>query len=99
MTSPWVWGPKQETPFQNTKKMLSEDTTLVYFDPCKESELAVDPSPTGLGLMLSQQQEGMGWAPVTYASRALTETEQRYSHIENEALPEFWKALETWLLD
>ena len=68
MSSPWVWGPEQKSAFQNTKKALSEDTTLVYFDPHKESELAVNASHTGLSAVLSQQQECGRWAPVAYAS-------------------------------
>ena len=83
-------GPEQETAFQNTKKVLSEETTLVYFDSRRESALAVDASPTGLVAVLSQQQQDGEWAPVAYASRDLTETEQRYSHIEKEAIAIHW---------
>ena len=89
-TSPWVWVSKQEQAFQKTKAALSENTTLMYFDPRKESELAVDSSPTGLEAVLSQRQECGNWAPVAYASRTLTPTEQQYSHIEKEAIAVHW---------
>ena len=45
--SPWIWGPDQEQAFQKTKAVLSENTTLMYFDPRKESELVVAPAPQG----------------------------------------------------
>ena len=62
----------------------------MYFDPHKDSELAVDAIPTGLGAILSQRQECGNWAPVAYAIRTLMPTEQRYSHIEKEAITMHW---------
>ena len=86
----WEWGPTQEDAFQVTKTALSADTTLVYFNPLHATVLAVDANPTGLGAVLSQQQADGEWAPVAYASRALTDTEQRYSQIEREVIAIHW---------
>ena len=50
---PWVWGEVQEKAFQDTKAALSEDTSLVYFNPHRESELSV--AASDLGAFLSQK--------------------------------------------
>ena len=54
---------------------------LAYFDQSKTSTIQSDASKKGLGAVLLQDNK-----PVIYASRALTETEQRYSNIERELL-------------
>ena len=54
---------------------------LKYFDSCKPTEGSRDASSQGLGFVLTQEDH-----PVTYASRALTPAEQRYSQIEKELL-------------
>ena len=41
------------------------------------------------GCVLLQQEE-KHWRPVIYASRSLSETEQRYTHVEKEALAVTW---------
>ncbi|XP_069075287.1 uncharacterized protein [Pleurodeles waltl] len=45
--SPWVWGEAQETTFRNTKKALSADTMLAFFDRRRDSQLSVNASPPG----------------------------------------------------
>ena len=52
-----------------------------YFDSSKPTEGSGDASSQGLGFVLTQEDP-----PVTYASRALTQAEQRYSQIEKELL-------------
>lgn len=61
--------------------MICEDALLRYYNPDQETTIECDASSTGLGATL--KQEG---APITYASRALTKTEQNYSQIEKELL-------------
>ena len=51
------------------------------FDSSKPTEGSGDASSQGLGFVLTQEDH-----PVTYASRALTQAEQRYSQIEKELL-------------
>ena len=51
--------------------------------------MITDASPVGLGAVLVQEQGGV-WTPVCYASRSLTECEQRYSQTEKEALGVVW---------
>ena len=59
---------------------------LRYFDPRAETVIQADASLKGLGAVLLQHGQ-----PVCYASKALTETEQRYSNIERETLALVWR--------
>ena len=52
-----------------------------FFDPNKKVTIQADASSTGLGACLLQDR-----GAVTYASRALSETEQRWFQIEKELL-------------
>ena len=54
---------------------------LTYFDKTKKHTIQCDSSKRGLGAVILQESK-----PVMYMSRALTETEQRYSNIERELL-------------
>ena len=54
---------------------------MAYFDKDKDHIIQTDASKTRLGAVLLQEGQ-----PVVYASRALTETEKRYSNIERELL-------------
>ena len=73
----WHWNEQQETSFQKLKTMATNTPILQYFDPNKTLTLNVDASSKGLGAVLIQNQK-----PVAYASRALTEPQQRYPQIE-----------------
>ncbi|CAC5405119.1 unnamed protein product [Mytilus coruscus] len=55
-----------------------------------ETHVIVDASPVGLGAILSQKQSDGNFRPVTFASRTLTDVEQRYSQTEREALAVVW---------
>ena len=54
---------------------------LAYFDKTKKHTIQCDASKKGLSAVLLQESK-----PVMHMSRALTETEQRYSNIERELL-------------
>ena len=54
---------------------------LIYFDKTKKHTIQCNASKKELGAVLLQESK-----PVMYLSRALTETEQRYSNIERELL-------------
>ena len=54
---------------------------LAYFDKTKKHTIQCDASKKGLGAVLLQEPK-----PVMYVTRALTETEQRYSNTERELL-------------
>ena len=95
----WVWGPSQKQAFQQTKDELSKLTTLTHYDLEATTKVSADASSFGLGAVLLQQSQGH-WKPVAYASRSLTDTEQRYAQIEKEALATTWacEKFSTYLL-
>ena len=78
---PWVWSSEQDKAFDTIKQLATQSPVLAYYDPEAELVLQCDASQYGLGAALLQNG-----CPVTYASRALTETEKRYAQIEKEAL-------------
>ena len=83
------WGTEQEKAFQTLKDDLAKATELAYFDPQAPTKIIADASPVGLGAVLIQTQAGVE-KPIYYASRSLTDVEQRYSQTEKEALALVW---------
>ena len=81
----WMWTYEQENSFKTLKDLLTSDTIMAYFNPAKETALWVDASPVGLEAILSQENK-----IVSYASRAFSPTEQRYSQTECECLAVVW---------
>lgn len=87
----WIWEPPQEEAFIAIKKELSQPTTLAIYDPDLPTKISSDASAYGLGAVLMQRRNSeQEWKPVAYASRFMSETEQRYSQIEKEALGIVW---------
>lgn len=85
----WIWSSAQQNAFDQLKNDLTSPPVLTLYDPNKELKLSADASSYGLGAVLLQK-EGEQWRPVAYASRSMTETEQRYAQVEKEALGLTW---------
>ena len=85
----WMWTPAQDKAFQEIKEEVTSTRVLALYDLNRESKVSADASSYGLGGALLQLH-GEHWRPVAFASRALTETESRYSQIEKEALALTW---------
>ena len=77
----WQWTQEQKRAFQSLKVAVTQAPVLKYFSLEAQTEGQDDASQKGLGFVLMQEGQ-----PVTYASRALTPAEQRYSQIEKELL-------------
>ena len=77
----WAWESEQQDAFKAIKQIITTFPVLAYFDKTKKHTIQYDASKKGLGAVLLQESK-----PVMYVSRALTETEQRYSNIEWELL-------------
>lgn len=77
----WTWSESQHTAFESVKNLITQSPTLAYYSPEKELILENDACEYGLGSAILQDGK-----PVAFASRSLSETEQRYAPIEKEML-------------
>ena len=77
----WVWQPEHQNCFDKLKDACSSKPTLAYYDVKKPVKISCDSSQHGLGAVCLQENK-----PVAYASRSLSDTEQRYAQIEKELL-------------
>lgn len=82
----FVWESHHQKAFDLLKTEVTQNSVLSYYDPHKALELHCDASMRGLGTVLLQPDENGNMKPVSYASKSLTETEQRYACIERELL-------------
>ena len=80
------WGGKEQRSFREQKEAISKSETVEYFDVNLDTELIVDASPIGIAGILTQRGSDDRVRIIEYASRPLTETEQRYSQTEREML-------------
>ena len=74
----WTWGPSQEKSFSDIKSEMTNSSCLIHFDVNKETVILADASSYGVGAVLRQHDKGF-LKPVDYASRSMSETEQRYA--------------------
>ena len=77
----YSWNTTYQVTFDKLKSLVCEDTTLRYFNMKKPVTIQVNASSKGLGAVLIQDD-----GPVTFASKALTPTEQCYANNERELL-------------
>ena len=81
----WQWGPYQRRAFQQLKEALCPAPVLLFPDPKLPYTVVTDASGTAAGGVLMQDQDqGDGFQPLTFLSRRLKPTEQRYSAYERE---------------
>ena len=77
------WAPRC---IWQVKYVLTSSEVLAFYNSNAETKLIVDVfSGIGLGAILCQKQDDDSFRPVSCASRALDDVEQRYSQIEREA--------------
>ncbi|CAB4031804.1 Hypothetical predicted protein [Paramuricea clavata] len=81
----WQWQAEQENALKKLQHELTNDPVMAYFDPSKPTTVIVDASPPGLGALLTQEGR-----VISYASRALSSVESRYSQTEREILAVIW---------
>ena len=75
------WSETHDAAFE-TLKALTSTHCMSYFDKHKDTDVTVDASPVGISAILSQKSlhgNSDHQHTIAYASRALTETEKRYS--------------------
>ena len=89
--TPWCWHEDHAHIFKGLKSIITDDCCLQYYDTSQPVEVHCDASLRGTGACLMQprvagETSEVMYAPVAYASKALTPTEQRYSNLERELL-------------
>ena len=81
----WSWNKKQEVAFTTLKQMLSTETVLAHFDPSLPIGVSCDASSVGIGAVFHRFPDESE-RPITNVSKTLSETQQKYSQIQKEAL-------------
>ena len=88
----YTWNGTHEEALNKLKNALTTKA-MAYFDPNLRSEVTVDASPVGLGLVFAQYDQTDPENTrqiIQYASKSLSDVESRYSQIEKEALGVVW---------
>lgn len=85
----FVWSHSADKAFHSLKQAISGKSVLVLFNPTLDVVLTTDSSGYGVGGVLSHIIDGVEM-PICFASRKLTQCEQRYSTGEREALACVW---------
>ena len=80
------WEHKPEKAFQSLKDAITTAPVLAHYSLTAETKVVVDASPWAIGAVLLQKQADDSYRPIAYGSRSLTDVEQKYGHIEKEAL-------------
>ena len=86
----FFWGDEQQTAFEQFKTILTTAPLFLHFpDPSVPFLLSTDASLTRIAGILKQETP-TGLKICYYKSRLLSDTEQRYSATEREALAIYW---------
>ena len=94
MRNQWAWGESQRAAFKEIKEILTTSLVLALFDQTQETVVSADASSYGLGAVLLQRQPDGELKPISYVSRSLKPTEQRYAQIEKE-----WNSMSTRIIN
>ena len=94
------WSKNCEESFNEIKKELSSETSLVHFNPKLRIKLATDASREGIGGVLKHIFPDKTERPICFVSRTLTKAEKNYATIHLEALAIYWsvKKLHQYLM-
>ena len=83
----WSWTSECQSAFETLRTSLTSKSCIAYYDPTKETTIYTDASPVGISAVIIQNTPNKkDHKLISYSSRALTQTEQRYSQIERECL-------------
>ena len=86
----WCWNTAQQKAFDSIEKELSRPPILIHYNNNNETTVSADASSFSLGAVIYQKQSDGQWRPIAYQPQLMTPTEQRYTHINKEALAITW---------
>ena len=81
-----VWTDEATEAVTETKRALLDACHRFAWDPKRPSRVTTDASGVGVGATLEQKIEGIGWAPIAFWSRKMSDAEKRYSVTDQEWL-------------
>lgn len=85
------WGEKESASFNATKNaIINETVTNGFYCLTDKTELYTDAGPDAVGAVLTQTNVAGKRRIISFASRALNETEKKYPQIQKEALGVVW---------
>ena len=85
--TPWDWNADCQNAFDKLTNALTSESCIAYFSLNKETSVYTDASPVGISAIIVQNTPNKkDYKLISYSSRSLTPTEQRYSQIERECL-------------
>ena len=85
----YIWTDAHTLPFNAIKTRIANHTENIHYNPQLETRIKCDASRSGLGAALEQLTVD-GWKPISFASRFLNSSEERYSINELELLGVVW---------
>lgn len=89
-TIEFYWNEETQKAFDKLKEALTSTPVLALYDPNAELELRTDASSFAIGAILYQRHQDPQFSGViTYYSKTLSPTEQKYSATERELLAAF----------
>ena len=80
------WGERQRDAFEGLREILAQPDFLVAPRVDAAKKLVTDASDYGLGAVLLQFEDDLGWLPVAFASRKQKGAEMRYTVTEKDCL-------------
>lgn len=91
-TAEFEWTKTEQNAFEQLKELIAKSTTnkQSYFMSDRDTYLYTDASPFALGAALVQKDETGQYRVISFASKTLTKTEQKYPQTQKEALAIVW---------
>ena len=86
----FLWNGETQAAMEQLKEKLTQAPVLAYPSFGKPFTLETDASVSGIGAVLSQEQDDSRLHPIAYASRSLSSAERNYSITELETLAVVW---------
>ena len=95
------WGHEQQKAWESLRHALSVAPTLVHPDVDKKFTLMTDSSSYAIGSILCQKDDKGNLHPVSFASKVLTDAEQKWSIVQKElfSLEYFCEEFKTYLIN
>ena len=80
------WTEEATEAVERTKQALFDACQRFAWDVTRPTRVTTDASGVGVGATLEQKIEGIGWAPIAFWSRKMSDAERRYSVTDQEWL-------------